>query len=197
MASALCAACSSSGPQGDVDAQSDGAIDARADAPVDASLGDALDSSSDARGEASVEADVDATPDPACPTDDPGFGARQRCIADTMVRCTYDDRCPSHPSGQSSNVYGCIDDGGGAYWKLVSPAYTPPCPTLPPNEGDPCPCAIHLAYTSCNYGSCEGMTRAYASCRGVDTFDKEWHVVPLGCNPPEPDAGVDADAAGG
>ena len=138
--------------------------------------------------ETETETDADANP-PECPATDPGIGARQSCTAPLSVQCTYPDLCPSHPGPVAWNVYVCKDDGTGPHWILISDAYTPACPKLQPADGDPCPCTIHMAYTACNYGTCEDMTMIYAACKGDDTFDPVWHVKSITCNPPEPDVG--------
>lgn len=174
--------------------------------PADSSLGDGEASApdvapdvivADVTPDVSAEVIVDAQP-AACPHDDPGIGARKPCDAPESVRCSYDDLCPSRPKSTDRNVYVCHDDGTGAHWALVSLAYTPDCPTVAPHDGDPCPCTIHMAYIACNYGLCEDMTRTYAACKGVDTFDPVWHVSTIACNPPEPDAATDgADARDG
>jgi len=154
----------------------------------DASFADRLD---DATRADSTDA-FDARP-PECPAEDPGFGPIDKvCTAASTVRCEYPDLCPQHPASTPNNVYACTDHGSGYFfWTLVSPDYLPDCPADPPKDGDPCACSIHLGYASCNWGSCELFTAQIGSCRGVDTFDRVWHVAPLTCNPPEPDASFD------
>ncbi len=149
------------------------------------------DSEVDAVTEPDVDAGAEANPS-ICPSADPGIGVRQTCGADPSIRCAYPDLCPSHPAGDDTNVYACKDDGTGMHWTLVSDPYTPPCPPEAPEDGAPCPCTVHLAYVACNYGVCtaEGATILYAACKGVDRFDPIWHVKPITCNPPEPDAGT-------
>ncbi len=133
---------------------------------------------------------------PECPATDPGIGAIHKpCTAPASVRCSYEDLCPQHPVDQTQNVYICHDDGTGDHWTLASKEYVPSCPTAEPKTGDPCPCTIHMAFVACNYGLCEDFTRTYAACKGVDTFDLEWKVTPIACNPPEVDGGGDADAS--
>lgn len=146
-------------------------------------------------GAADVSADAAEANPALCPSDDPGFGARKPCDAPIGVRCAYPDLCPTKPKSTDTNLYICHDDGTGKHWTLSSDPYTPPCPASQPKDGDPCPCTIHMAYAACNYGLCESMTRIYAACKGVDTFDPVWHVASIACNPPEPDGGLDADAA--
>ena len=160
-----------------------------ADATIDSQTNaDTIDEQTDLTPEGDAGDAMEANP-PECPTDDPGIGARKSCDADASVRCTYPDLCPSHPGPYAWNVYACIDDGTGKHWTLVSDPYTPVCPKVQPNDGDPCPCTIHMAYAACNYGNCEDLTMVYAACKGDDTFDPIWHVTPITCNPPEPDAG--------
>jgi hypothetical protein len=142
----------------------------------------------------------DAIVNPAeCPKTDPGFGAIHKpCTAGASVRCAYEDLCPQRPAGQTENVYACHDDGTGDHWTLVSKDYVPSCPATEPKPGDACPCTIHMAFVACNYGVCEDFTRTYAACKGIDTFDQEWKVTPIACNPPEPDGGfADGDALDG
>jgi len=133
-----------------------------------------------------------------CPSADPGFGAPKPCTAPPGLVCSYLDLCPQHPATSPTNDYACKTDGTGTHWTLVSDPYVPDCPATQPKDGDPCPCSVHYGYDACNYGSCEAMTMIYAACKGVDTFDPVWHVKPITCNPPEPDASLDvgdADAA--
>ncbi|GAC1541414.1 MAG: hypothetical protein NVS3B10_05970 [Polyangiales bacterium] len=177
--------------------------DASVDRP-DADDARASEVTGDAGGEPLADGPSDAPPtNPAeCPADDPGFGGHKPCAVPESVRCAYVDACPTHPVTAPYDVYACHDDGTGARWTLVSDPYTPPCPIAQPNDGDPCPCSVHMAYLACNYGACEAMSRIYAACKGVDSFDRVWHVGPIACNPPEADAGHDAsdaalDAPGG
>ena len=142
---------------------------------------------------------VDATINPPeCPATDPGIGAIHKpCTAATSVRCSYEDLCPQHPADQTQNVYACHDDGTGDHWTLVSKDYVPSCPTDLPKTGDPCPCTIHMGFVACNYGLCEDLSRTYAACKGLDTFDTTWSVTPITCNPPEPDGGFGDATDGG
>ena len=153
--------------------------------------GDRVDETADAALETALDmSDADARVEPAeCPAENPGFGARKRCAAAASVRCAYVDGCPSHPAASTTDVYACHDDGTGARWTLVSDPYVPSCPKLQPNDGDPCPCSVHMAYLACNYGACESPALIYAACKGVDTFDRVWHVGAIPCNPPEIDSG--------
>jgi hypothetical protein len=141
----------------------------------------------------------DAIVNPAeCPATDPGLGANHKpCTAPASVRCSYEDLCPQHLVDQTQNVYACHDDGTGDHWTLVSKDYVPSCPATEPKTGDPCPCTIHMGFVACNYGACEDLTRTYAACKGIDTFETEWKVTSIACNPPEPDGGLDGDAADG
>jgi len=131
----------------------------------------------------------------SCPVEDPGFGAFNKpCTASPDDRCKYPDLCPAHPVGSDENIYACQDNGSGdRVWTLVSTAYTAPCPKTVPEEGSPCPCAIHLSPEPCGFGDCE-TARILGLCGTLDGIEKEWTIVPIGCNPPEPDASFDGDA---
>jgi hypothetical protein len=69
----------------------------------------------------------------------------------------------------------------------------PVCPTVSPVAASPCPCAPHMQYVACLYGTCEGLDRMYASCEGPEALEDAWRVTPVSCNPPEPDGGLDGD----
>jgi hypothetical protein len=170
------------------------------DAAETADTTSAADATNDVADADAHEADVaDAIVNPAqCPASDPGIGAaRKKCAAPPSVKCTYPDLCPQHPAATPYNEYICFDDGTGGHWTLSSTDYVPACPTDQPKDGDPCPCTIHMGYVACNYGACEDLSRTYAACKGIDTFDPTWHVTGIACNPPELDAAVDGDATDG
>lgn len=169
--------------------------------PTNSDAGDAskidTDSDSEAGDTSATDSDSAEAQPVECPEGDPGFGSvKKPCTAASAIRCSYDDLCPTRPAGSDRNVYGCRDDGSGTKnWTLTSADYSPGCPTAQPKSGDPCLCAVHLAYDSCDYGVCEKFTRVVANCRGIDTFDREWHVASIVCNPPEPDGGADSSDA--
>ena len=157
-------------------------------------------SSPDTRVDVTTEV-IDETPKPqpkSCPADDPGYGAiNKSCDAPAADRCSYPDRCPAHPATSDKNVYACKDNGSGTRtWTLVSDDYLAPCPMSIPTDGDPCLCAIHLGPEACAFGTCETM-RALAVCHSIDSVGTTWTVVPIGCNPPEPDGGKDGGDASG
>lgn len=195
---ALAGACGSGSSEASTTSNDAAPRDDSSLSPTDASDLDDGDAAPgpDMRGGADGGDAEDAQPNPPeCPATDPGFGVKFKpCSVPTSIVCSYPDACDLRPAdaGPPFNVYVCHDPGSGGRWTLVDD-YTPDCPSSKPGDGDACPCSPHMLYVACLYGTCQGFDRVVYDCQTADDNLTTWKSTPVGCNPPEPDGGLDAD----
>lgn len=142
---------------------------------------------------ATVAAGAAIPPMVACSDACPEAAPQQGDSCSGEATCDYGD-CYGSPTTTAAcrggewsvSEVSCNPPAPGPTYDAAADASTP-CPATPPPEGEPC-----VGTASCEYGMCDSMGSPRASCT-----NGAWRVYKIFCDPPPPDAGVEAGAEAG